>query len=104
MENLVYLKLVTGEYVIGQEIDGKIKKPVSIVFDPMQGGLGFMPYDAVYLMTEVQEISFKDEVIMHKFTGNEIPKEIVDKYREFVTGLVGTPEAGVAQNPSGIIS
>jgi len=101
-KELAYVKMVTGDYVIGEvthddEASVTLKKPVSIIFDPMQGGLGFMPYDAMYVMKELEEISIKKEFIIHEFKGDLIPKELEDKYIEFCSGII-TPEQAAGGN------
>jgi len=89
-----YIKLITGNYVIGKEIKSEsnevlvLEKPVSIEFNPMAGGLGFVPYDAFYLGKEVEKMEFKNQHIMHVFEAEEIPEEIAKKYTEFLTGIV----------------
>jgi len=89
----VYLKLITGQYVVGDiiEVDEKeikIKKPVGIDFNPMAGGLAFVPYDAFYLGQELEEVSFKQDQIMHTF---EPPKEILDNYIKYKSGIMPAP-------------
>ena len=104
-KNLAYVKMVTGDYVIGEvthddETSLTLKKPVSIIFDPMQGGLGFMPYDAMYVMKELEEINIKKDFIIHEFKGDLIPKELEDKYTEFCSGIITTPEQAAGANNS----
>jgi hypothetical protein len=90
---LAYVKVISGEYVLGKvehqdENTIVLKKPISVIFDPMQGGLGFMPYDAMYLMKEVPEIIFSKDKLIHVFEGDNIPTELKDKYIEFDTGII----------------
>ena len=91
----IYLKLITGQYVIGDiisenEKEIKIKKPVGIDFNPMAGGLAFVPYDAFYLGQELNEVVFKKDQIMHTF---EPPKEILDNYIKYKSGIMPAPSA-----------
>jgi len=91
---LEMIKLVTGEVVLGELIginDGiTLKKPMTLILDPMQGGIGMMPYDAVYTQEESEEHTYSDNHIMHnmkihpsfadayfKQTSNDIPEESI---------------------------
>jgi hypothetical protein len=92
-KDLAYIKLISGEYVIGEvahEDENAIvlKKPLSARFEMMLGGLQMYPYDAFYLNKELEEVIFKKEHIMHIYKGEEIPFELEAKYREFVSGIV----------------
>jgi hypothetical protein len=96
-----YLKLITGQYILGDlanEIDGVItlKKPVSIEFNPMAGGLAFVPYDAFYLGKELENIEIKKEHIMHDFS-DQIPKEIIDNYIKYKSGIDLVPAQAGSQ-------
>jgi len=96
----IYLKLITGQYIIGDlefedEKNVVVKKPVGLEFNPMAGGLGFMPYDAMYLGKELEKVDIKKEHIMHKF---EPPKEIMDQYVKFKTGIDLNPEMPSSNN------
>jgi len=89
-----YLKLITGQYVIGDvknenEETVILKKPVSLEFNPMAGGLSFIPYDAFYLGKEIEELEIKKSHIMHDF--DDIPKEIADNYVKFKSGIDLSP-------------
>jgi len=97
-DELVFIKLVSNGYVVGKVVDEddgqvKLKKPLSVVFEPMMGGLQILPYDAFYLGKEMEELSFKTRDIMHVFEGDDIPAEIQGKYIEFETGIVTQTEA-----------
>jgi hypothetical protein len=95
-DTLVFIKLITGGYTIGKVINDtetelELKKPLSVIFEPMMGGLQILPYDAYYLGKEVNELSFKKDQIMHVFEGEDIPLEIEAKFREFESGIVTAP-------------
>jgi hypothetical protein len=98
-----YLKLITGQYILGDlenENDNIItlKKPVSIEFNPMAGGLAFIPYDAFYLGKELETVEIKKEHIMHDFS-NQVPKEITDNYTKYKSGIDLAPaQAGPQLN------
>ena len=82
-------KLVTGDVIMGdstEEIDGSftIIKPVQLIMDPTQGGVGLMPYGAVFTQEEMDEINIKSEHIMHEF---KVSKPFEDSYINFKTGI-----------------
>jgi len=69
---LVILKLVSGDVVMGRydeenspEGKRRLLKPMNLMLDPMQGGVGMMPYDAVFSQEEPEFMDFKEEHIMH---------------------------------------
>jgi hypothetical protein len=103
---LAYVKIISGEYVLGKvehqdENTIVLKKPISVIFDPMQGGLGFMPYDAMYLMKETPEIIFNKDQLIHVFEGDNIPVELKDKYVEFDTGIITeAPQGPMGPQPA----
>ena len=97
----VYIKLISGQYVIGDlefqdEKNMVLKKPVSLDFNPMAGGLGFVPYDAFYLGKEIDKVDFKKEHVMHIF--EDIPEEISNNYVKFKTGI----DLNASENTSNI--
>jgi len=70
---IVILKLVSGDVVMGRydlenspEGKRRILKPMNLMLDPMQGGVGMMPYDAVFSQKEPEMMDFKEEHIMHE--------------------------------------
>ena len=64
------IKLVTGEVVIGKELEAvvgeglRLAKPMTLMLDPMQGGVGMIPYDAIYTQVECEKYSWKTEHII----------------------------------------
>jgi hypothetical protein len=68
--NIVMFKLVTGEVVMGSVQDESdeviiIKKPVTLTLDPIQQGVGMIPYDAIYTQEEPTEFTFEKQFIVH---------------------------------------
>jgi hypothetical protein len=89
------IKLVNGEVVLGgikEETDDKIvfSKPMQLMLDPMQGGVGMIPYDAVYIQEELEEFSFDKKHIMHEM---KVHSSFEDAYNKQTTGIETiTPE------------
>ena len=84
------IKLITGEVVLGklkEESNGDIvlDKPVTIILDPIQGGVGMVPYDAIYTQIEQEEKMFIKEQI---FDNNmSIHSSFEEAYLKQTTGL-----------------
>lgn len=80
---LKMIKLVTGEVVIGDIIDINdeiitMSKPMLLMLDPTQGGVGMIPYDIIYTQQELESKVFK---IMHIIEENMyIDKSFSDAY------------------------
>lgn len=94
VDEVVLLQLVTGDVVMGQvendSEDGmEILKPMSLIMNPMQGGIGMIPYLAVYLGKEKDAHFFKQSHIMNIET--DFMQDFKDKYQEYLTGVI-TPE------------
>lgn len=102
-KNIKLFKIITGEVILGEVTDKEtiyyIKKPVELRFEPMLGGLSFLPYMAVYLGKELDEISIKKDFIVHEFERDDIPVELEAKYREYISGII-TPTTNPTQNDS----
>jgi hypothetical protein len=86
---IVMLKLITGEVVMGklkEDTGGYItlKKPMTLMLDPMQGGVGMIPYDAIYTQEECEEHSWRADVIMHDMPVHE---SFIDAYIKQTTGI-----------------
>ena len=99
-EELAYVKLITGEYVLGKVVHEDentivLKKPLSAKFEMMLGGLQMFPYDAFYLNKELEEVIFKKEHILHEYKGSEVPSELEAKYTEFASGIVQPQAQGM---------
>jgi len=84
------IKLVSGDVVIGEDISEtsdnyRLKKPMLLMLDPMQGGVGMMPYDAIYTQEEPEEEVFAHEHVIH---GNmKIHSTFEDAYIKQTTGI-----------------
>lgn len=67
--NLRMIKLVTGEVVLGDKVgdmldEVTLTRPMTMMLDPMQGGVGMIPYDAIYTQEEQASKTFKYEHII----------------------------------------
>jgi hypothetical protein len=72
MKEIGIVKLVSGDVVMGrmdlEELkDGAlvVEKPMHLMLDPTQGGVGMIPYDAIFTQIEQEEVTFRAEHIMH---------------------------------------
>jgi hypothetical protein len=94
--DLTILKLVNGEIVLGElqlETDETIilGKPMSLMLDPMQGGVGMIPFDAIYTQKELEEITFDKTHVMYEM---EVHPTFEEAYIKQTTGIEtpATPE------------
>jgi len=88
MEIKMY-KMVTGEVVMGNlkektEESLTLTKPVTLMLDPMQGGVGMIPYDAIYTQEEPQDFTWDTKFIMHEM---KVQTQFEDAYLKQVTGI-----------------
>ncbi len=96
--NLQMIKLVTGEVVLGKADDSVSKeeitllKPMTMMLDPMQGGVGMIPYDAIYTQEEPETITFSRLHIID--AGMAIHPSFEDAYLKQTTGLE-TPQTEI---------
>ena len=85
---VIIIKLVTGEVVIGKYLHGEeevvLEKPFSLIMDPMQGGVGLMPYNAIYTQTEPESATFQAKYIVEEI---QVHSSFKDAYLERVTGI-----------------
>jgi hypothetical protein len=94
MENpIVMLKLVTGEVVMGKlkEESGEtttLLKPMTLMLDPMQGGVGMIPYDAIYTQEEPEEVTWREDVIVHEM---KVHPQFEEAYIKQITGIETEP-------------
>ena len=73
MKKIGIVKLVSGDVIMGRmdftelanDEEITIEKPMQLMLDPTQGGVGMIPYDAIFTQTEPNEIVFRTEHIMH---------------------------------------
>lgn len=93
---LKMIKLVTGEVVLGtagKEFQASIEleKPMTMMLDPMQGGVGMIPYDAIYTQEECESKVFLIEHIVDM--DMTIHSTFEDAYIKQTTGIeTVTPE------------
>ncbi len=85
----VMLKLVTGEVVMGKLKEDRgdcitLLKPMTLMLDPMQGGVGMIPYDAVYTQEEPEEVTWRADVIVHDM---KVHPSFEEAYIKQTTGI-----------------
>ena len=88
---IVILKIVTGDVVMGRfdednstETETCILKPMTLMLDPMQGGVGMMPYDAVFSQKELDSIVFKNNFIVNTI---DVHESFEEAYIKQTTGI-----------------
>lgn len=92
---LKMVKLVTGDVVLGKvqsenEDELIFDKPMILMLDPMQGGVGMIPYNAIYTQKEPEEASFAKKFIIEEM---EIHSSFEEAYIKQTTGIETiTPE------------
>ncbi len=92
MKEIGMVKLVSGDVIMGRmdliEMvnDGvlTIEKPMQLMLDPTQGGVGMMPYDAIFTQEEPEEKTFQAEHVMHDMPVHETFEEA---YIKQTTGI-----------------
>lgn len=90
MENkITIIKLISGEVVMGRvkmadNNEIVITHPMQLLLDPTQGGVGMIPYDAIYTQVESEEHTFKQEHIMHHMP---VHQSFEDAYIAQTTGI-----------------
>ncbi len=97
MKEIKLFKLVSGDVVLGkldpEDLNKKefmVEKPMQLMLDPAQGGIGMIPYNALYSQQEPEEHSFKVEHVMEFIPVHESFEEA---YIKQTTGIeVGLPE------------
>lgn len=82
-------KTITGDVIMCEIEEGLVgniiaKKPVQLIMDPNQGGVGIIPYDAVFTQQEQDVVVFKPEHIIHYMP---VAKAFEDSYIKFKTGI-----------------
>ncbi len=92
---IVMFKLVSGDVVLGKIEDEilitdtdldtiTVAKPMQLMLDPTQGGVGMIPYDAVFCQIEQEEHNFRTIDIMHPMPVHETFEEA---YIKQTTGI-----------------
>ena len=82
------IKIVTGEVIMGKQLPSEdgvlIEKPFALIMDPMQGGVGMMPYNAIYTQSEPEKAIFKEEHIVERI---DIHETFEEAYIKQTTGI-----------------
>ncbi len=91
MNELRLFKLVSGDVVLGKldpedlnKEEVTVSKPMQLMLDPAQGGIGMIPYNALYSQQEPEEWTFKVSHIMEFIPVHESFK---DAYVRQTTGI-----------------
>jgi hypothetical protein len=91
MKEIGIIKLVSGDVVMGrmdlaEMADGTlvVEKPMQLMLDPTQGGVGMIPYDAIFTQIEQDSVTFKAEHVMHDMPVHETFEEA---YIKQTTGI-----------------
>jgi len=100
MKELKLFKLVSGDVVLGKLNPEDLKKeevvvdkPMQLMLDPTQGGIGMLPYNALYSQIEPEEVSFK---VIHIMEFIPVHKTFEDAYTTQTAGIeIVTPEIEV---------
>ncbi len=97
MKEIKLFKLVNGDVVLGKLDKEDLKneeiivdKPMQLMLDPANGGIGMLPYNALYSQSEPEEWSFKVEHIMEFIPVHESFEEAYIKQTSDIE--VVTPE------------
>ncbi len=95
----VMFKLVSGDVVLGKGDLGNlgdlskeitIEKPMQLMLDPTQGGIGMMPFEALYVQKELESHTFRTIDIMYEL---EVHESFEEAYVRQTTGIeTGLPE------------
>ncbi len=97
MNTVIMIKLVSGDVVLGkgniEDLETEtivIERPMQLMLDPTQGGVGMIPYDAIFTQAESDVQSFRSIDVMHPMSVHETFEEA---YINQTTGIeLGTPE------------
>jgi len=97
MKEIGIIKLVSGDVVMGRmdwkEKEVTVEKPMQLMLDPTQGGVGMIPYDAIFTQEELEEFTFALEHVMHTM---KVHPSFEEAYIKQTTGLETTlPEIEV---------
>ena len=90
---ITMIKLVTGEVVMGklkEETDETItlEKPMTLMLDPMQGGVGMIPYDAIYTQEEKEEMIWNKSHVVHDM---KVHPQFEEAYIKQTSGIETAP-------------
>jgi hypothetical protein len=105
MQTLAILQLVNSENIIGMisnTVDETItiEYPMSLMLDPMSGGLGMMPYLAIYTGTIQDEKIISKKHILGILEEKDLTPEIANKYHEYKKQVLDGMKEDVSKTPS----
>jgi len=88
---LAIIQLSNSENIIGpisysthpDEDSITVEYPMSLMLDPMSGGLGMMPYLAIYTGTLSDSKTFSKKHIVNVVEEDDLTPEIVEKYNDY---------------------
>lgn len=89
------IQLVNSENIIGpvtttpDETSVYIEHPMSLMLDPMSGGLGMMPYLAIYTGTLLDGKVIDKKHIVGIIEEADLTPEILEKYNEYSSQVLG---------------
>ncbi len=91
MKKVEMIKLVDGDVVLGKlDLDDlknetiTIEKPMQLMLDPTQGGVGMIPFNAVYTQQELETCTIRSIDVMYPMSVHETFKEA---YLKQTTGI-----------------
>jgi len=103
LKTLAILQLVNSENIIGMISSDDdtitIEYPMSLMLDPMSGGLGMMPYLAIYTGTVQDERILVKKHILGVLEEKELTPEIVAKYHEYKEQVLDGMKEEASKNP-----
>jgi len=91
MQTLAIIQLSNSENIIGpisysthpDEESITVEYPMSLMLDPMSGGLGMMPYLAIYTGTLADSKTFSKKHIVNVIEEEDLTPEIIEKYNDY---------------------
>jgi len=104
LKTLAILQLVNSENIIGMisnTLDDTIiiDYPMSLMLDPMSGGLGMMPYLAIYTGTVQDEKIISKKHILGIIEEKDLTPEIANKYHEYKEQVLDGMKKEDSKNP-----
>ncbi len=77
-KNIGMFKLVSGDVILGrynqEDLTNEkivIDKPFQLMLDPTKGGVGLIPFEAIFTQIEPEQHEFKTEHIMYELPVHE---------------------------------
>ena len=88
---IAIIQLANSENIIGpisysthpDEESITVEYPMSLMLDPMSGGLGMMPYLAIYTGTLADSKTFSKKHIVNVIEEEDLTPEIIEKYNDY---------------------